>query len=135
MSTTSFWQEFPETAPSELGIDRDKFGEVLQGMAYCLGAVTPLYILCDRRDIGAYANVKGTFAEKPTIYIYDRIPGGVGFSEKIFVMKKEIYAAARGLIKSCPCISGCPSCIGPSSSSDPTRKNHAIRLFEGLTKS
>lgn len=132
MSTTSFWQEFPEDIYESLKIDRDRLGEVLRGMANCLGDIATLYILCDRKDIGSISNVKATFTEKPTIYIYDRIPGGVGFSEKIFVMKKDIYKAAREVVRDCPCEAGCPSCIGPPPSKDPSRKQFAIRLFDYL---
>jgi len=132
MTTTSFWQEFPEEINETIKIDRDKLGEALRGMANCLGEVAPLYILCDRKDIGSISNVKATFTEKPTIYIYDRIPGGVGFSEKIFTMKKDIYRAARDVVAACPCEYGCPSCIGPPPSSDKSRKQLAITLFDYL---
>jgi DEAD/DEAH box helicase domain-containing protein len=132
MSTTSFWQEFPLEIYDKVKIDREKMGEVLRGMANCLGDIAPLYILCDRKDIGSISNVKAKFSEKPTLYLYDRVPGGVGFSEKIFTMKKEIYKAARYLIKSCPCEAGCPSCIGPPPDNDPIRKNLAVTLFDYL---
>lgn len=132
LTTTSFWQEFPSEIGTELDVDRDRLGEILRGMANCLGDVAPLYVLCDRRDIGAISNVKATFTEKPTLYIYDRLPGGVGFSEKLYIMKKDIYQSARQVISECPCEHGCPSCIGPGSSTDPARKHHAVKLFDYL---
>jgi DEAD/DEAH box helicase domain-containing protein len=132
LTTTSFWQEFPEEIYETTKIDRDRLGEALRGMANCLGEVAPLYILCDRKDIGSISNVKATFTEKPTIYIYDRVPGGVGFSEKIFMMKKDIYRAARDVVASCPCEYGCPSCIGPPPDADKSRKHLAITLFDYL---
>ena len=132
LTTTSFWQEFPEEIYDLIKIDKENLGIVLRGMANCLGEVTPLYILSDRKDIGAISNVKATFTEKPTIYIYDRVPGGVGFSEKIFVMKKDIYKAARDIIAACPCNYGCPSCIGPSPSENISHKKSAINLFDYL---
>jgi DEAD/DEAH box helicase domain-containing protein len=132
MSTTSFWQEFPLEIYDQINVDREKMGEVLRGMANCLGDIAPLYILCDRKDIGSISNVKAKFSEKPTLYLYDRVPGGVGFSEKIFTMKKEIYKAARYLIKSCACEAGCPSCIGPPPDNNPIRKNLAVTLFDYL---
>jgi DEAD/DEAH box helicase domain-containing protein len=132
MSTTSFWQELPEDIYDTLKLERDKLGEVLRGMANCLGDIAPLYILCDRKDIGSISNVKATFTEKPTIYIYDKVPGGVGFSEKLYIMKKEIYHAAQKIIQNCPCEYGCPSCIGPPPSNDSSRKSSAIRIFDYL---
>ena len=132
MSTTSFWQEFPEDIDTQIEIDKDKLGEVLKGMANCLGDIAPLYILCDRKDIGVFANVRATFTEKPTIYIYDRVPGGVGFSEKLYTMRKDIYTAARNVIQKCTCDFGCPACIGPPPSADRTRKNFAVKLFDYL---
>lgn len=135
MSTTSFWQELPAEIYDLLQIDRDKLGETLRGMANCLGDIAPIYILCDRKDIGAISNVKATFTEKPTIYIYDRVPGGVGFSEKIFLMRKDIYAAAREVVAECPCKFGCPSCIGPPPSDSGNRKALAIKIFDYLINS
>jgi DEAD/DEAH box helicase domain-containing protein len=50
---------------------------------------------------------------EPTLFIYDSYPGGVGFSSKLFEQHETLLERTRQLIASCPCESGCPSCVGP----------------------
>ncbi len=49
----------------------------------------------------------------PTIFIYDRFPGGVGFGEGLFEDQRDFMRLSRDLILGCECESGCPSCVGP----------------------
>ena len=58
--------------------------------------------------------VRSPFTDLPTIYIYETIPGGVGFSRRIFDMFDDIVEGALSLVKKCGCTDGCPSCVGPS---------------------
>ena len=57
--------------------------------------------------------IKSPFTQKPTIYIYDNFPGGVGFSEKLYDMEDQLLKAARQVIMECDCEDGCPSWWGP----------------------
>jgi DEAD/DEAH box helicase domain-containing protein len=69
--------------------------------------------MCDPQDIRAVSEVRSPFTSKPTIYIYDNYPGGVGFSEKMFELRQPLLQAAQELILGCGCEKGCPSCVGP----------------------
>ena len=57
-------------------------------------------------------HVRDPFTGRPTIYLYDSIPGGVGLSERVFEMDKELFRQAREVLAACPCENGCPSCVG-----------------------
>jgi DEAD/DEAH box helicase domain-containing protein len=46
--------------------------------------------------------------------IYENIPAGLGFSERLFDLHADLIAQAQGLVAACPCPSGCPSCVGPA---------------------
>lgn len=83
--------------------------------------VAPVFLLCERHDIGIAERLKDPFTEHPTIYIYDNAPGGTGLAEGFAAKKKQIFSAARDLVRECPCASGCPSCIGPAGSGGPAR--------------
>lgn len=48
----------------------------------------------------------------PTLFIYDAFPGGVGFSEKLFMEHETLMKDTRQMIRCCSCEQGCPSCIG-----------------------
>jgi DEAD/DEAH box helicase domain-containing protein len=71
--------------------------------------------------------------DDPTIYLYDKCPGGVGFSEKLFALHTELMINARDLIKKCPCQSGCPSCVGPEELVTKQGKVAAIAVMEAAT--
>ena len=71
----------------------------LLALANVIVNVTPLFVMCDPKDIRAIAQVRSPFTDLPTLYIYDNYPGGVGFSEKIFELRDKILIAARELIE------------------------------------
>ena len=51
---------------------------------------------------------------EPNLYLYDAYPGGIGFSEPLYRVHELLLQRTRELIASCPCDSGCPSCVGPA---------------------
>jgi len=130
MHTTSFWYEFEPEVGEQLGFGHENLGASLRGLANVLGIVTPLWLMCDPRDIRSISQVKSSFTEKPTIYIYESAPGGVGYAQKLFRIAPEIFAAAGRLIKECPCESGCPSCVGPEIEVGREGKKNVQKLLE-----
>ena len=59
------------------------------------------------------AQVRSPHAEKPIVYLYDSVPGGVGLAARLFDRHAELIAGALGLVEACPCEDGCPACVGP----------------------
>jgi DEAD/DEAH box helicase domain-containing protein len=49
----------------------------------------------------------------PTITLYERVPGGIGYAEQLYELLPELLRAAHGLVTRCPCERGCPACVGP----------------------
>jgi len=74
-------------------------------------AVLPLLAMCDRWDIGGLSTNLHPQTGRPTIFIYDGHPGGVGITRQGFVAFETLVADAYRLITECPCESGCPSCV------------------------
>jgi len=130
MHTTSFWFEFPEYISSKIGLSQDDLGGSLRALANILRNVVPLWVMCDPKDIRTFPQVKSPFSDKPTIYIYDNYPGGVGFSEKIFQLSKDIFKACEEIIKGCGCADGCPSCVGPKMEVGERGKQGGLKLIE-----
>lgn len=130
MHTTSFWCEFPEDIGEQLGFGRALLGSTLRGMANVLGIVAPLWLMCDPRDIRSISQVKSAFTEKPTVYIYEAVPGGVGYAQKLFRIAPEIFSAAISLIHDCACEKGCPSCVGPAIEVGEEAKKNVVRLID-----
>ncbi len=51
--------------------------------------------------------------ERPTLFLHDAMPGGVGFAEKLFQICDVLLSESAARIVACHCESGCPSCVGP----------------------
>jgi DEAD/DEAH box helicase domain-containing protein len=74
-------------------------------------AVLPLLAMCDRWDIGGLSTNFHPQTGRPTIFIYDGHPGGVGITLQGFRNFDALVGDAHRLISECPCESGCPSCV------------------------
>ncbi len=134
MHTTGFWVTFPDDLAGKLDYTRAKFGGALQGAAHLLRRIVPIWIISDPADIRSVPMVRSPFTDRPTIYIYESIPGGVGFSRRIFDMFPDIVAGALSLAGACPCKDGCPSCVGPAVETGLEGKEGAVALLKMLGK-
>ncbi len=72
--------------------------------------------------------------ELPAIFLYDRYPGGVGFSERLFELHGELLTRTASLVRGCPCAAGCPSCVGPEETVSPRGKAAAIAILDALAR-
>lgn len=121
MGTVAFWLVPPV---STLNLVR-RWGrdpsEGLYGIGNVITEVVPLYAMCDPRDVGAVVDSLNTGS--PTLFVYDRYPGGVGFAERAYRALEEVLRACLELAKGCRCEDGCPSCVGapvpPFAQNDP----------------
>src|SRR5262249_8426941 len=107
--TSGYWITLPESASARSPIELERG---LDGVAHVLTNVAPLFVMADPRDLGVYSETRSPFTGRPTVYLYDAIPGGVGFAERLFDSHDQLLAAATALVAQCPCVEGCPSCVG-----------------------
>ncbi|MEN8005631.1 MAG: DEAD/DEAH box helicase [Candidatus Krumholzibacteriota bacterium] len=129
MHTTSFWWELPQDLGAAMSAEGLDLGDALKGVAHLLGRVAPLFIMADSADLHATAMVRSPFTGKPTLYLYDAFPGGVGYARRIFEQFEDICLAARKHLSQCPCQKGCPSCVGPAVESGTTAREGARWLL------
>jgi len=130
MTTEAFWYGFPENLRELLGFAGEELGGALRATATILGKIAPLWVMCDPRDLRRVSQVRAPFTERPTIYLYENIPGGVGLSQKLFTISDDLFAACIDHISACACSTGCPSCVGPSLEVGATGKTGAIKLLQ-----
>ena len=91
--------------------------------------------MCDRWDIGGLSTNVHFQTGRPTIFIYDGHPGGVGIAERGFERFPELVGNALRLVSECPCASGCPSCVQSpkcGNLNEPLHKAGAIELMGGI---
>ena len=74
-------------------------------------AVLPLLAMCDRWDIGGLSTNLHPQTGRPTIFIYDGHPGGIGIARRGFNAFETLVDDAHRLVSECPCEKGCPSCV------------------------
>jgi DEAD/DEAH box helicase domain-containing protein len=130
MHTTACWL----VPPAELvnRYDRDTLDGALIGIARVARTTASLLLMCDPRDIGVLAQVQAPFTGRPTLYLYDAVPGGVGLTERLFGLADDLVTASAELVAGCGCSDGCPSCVGPVTEVGPRGKQVAGELLDSL---
>jgi DEAD/DEAH box helicase domain-containing protein len=58
---------------------------------------------------------------RPTLYLYDNYPGGIGIAAPVFELRREVIERSIELVARCACEHGCPACVGPILAVDGTR--------------
>jgi len=106
----------------------------LSGLGYVLGNLAPLFLMCDAGDLGTHVEpVENQTFGQPSIVLYDAIPAGIGFSQKLFEMHDELMKRALELVSECQCADGCPSCVGPGGENGYGGKQEALEILKELT--
>jgi len=102
---------------SEAGLFLSALGESLRSAIVTaagriLHDIAPVFLMCDRGDIGLSQRVRDPHYAEPAVFLFDRYPGGTGLAEGLSGLLGEHFAAAVDRVASCACTDGCPSCIG-----------------------
>jgi DEAD/DEAH box helicase domain-containing protein len=151
MHTTAFWLTVPEPIVERQAVERPIVIDAMRGIAHALHTVASVGLMSDPSDIGhtlgdksepdgvPAKSVGGAPGFDPTIFLYDRIPGGIGLAPRVFEVREELVRRSRALIESCPCEQGCPACVGPVlgapdaiTAAAPSRKRVALDLLGDL---
>lgn len=132
LQTTAYWVTLIEN-PADI-LSQDDLQNGLMGVTNLLGQIAPLYLMCDPRDIHVIYQVKSPFTQKPTIYIYDSCPGGIGFSERLYEIHMELFKKAYEVISGCSCESGCPACVGPAAEVTLEGRSLALKILGGIIR-
>ncbi|MFB4164203.1 DEAD/DEAH box helicase [Alteribacillus sp. JSM 102045] len=130
LHTNACWISFPDHTVSQFG--KEPLEQALIGIANVLRHVAPVHVMCDQSDLHVVPQMKATHSEKPTIFLYDRYPGGVGLSAAVYNNFPELLQNGKKLIQSCPCTTGCPSCVGSDLNLGEEAKWLTLRLMRLL---
>lgn len=157
MHTTAYWLTLERALVESLPFCISDRQSGMAGLLHALESVATLLLMCDGRDLGTAIGERpsstdvdagwdvvsaATSLEKPmdeekeffepNLYLYDAYPGGIGFSEPLFIAHDLLIRKTRELIAGCPCDSGCPSCVGPSGAGGEYAKQAALAILERL---
>jgi DEAD/DEAH box helicase domain-containing protein len=104
----------------------------LAGLGSVLGQLAPLFLMCDPGDLGLHTDPALSDLEMPGVVIYDDVPGGIGFSQKLFELHNELMQRSLELVLECNCKDGCPSCVGPGGENGMGGKLETIEILKQL---
>ena len=154
MHTTAYWLTLPRELLEELPYDRGARLDGVMGLGNALQAIATLLVMCAARDLGVSVgenSSQGAAAGaglrpaptgqrvrlanlfEPNIYLYDKYPGGIGFSEPLFRLSETLLENTYKLIANCPCPAGCPSCVGPVGEIGEKGKEVALEILRKLS--
>ncbi len=137
MHTTAFWLHFPAEFLGSLGdYSPTERQSGIAGLGNALRTVAALLLMCDPRDLGVALTEEiagGLEKFEPNLYLYDAYPGGVGQSAPLYRMAPKFLKQTAGLLASCGCDAGCPSCVGPVGEVGERGKAVAARILAILT--
>lgn len=110
LDTVAFWIRPDEAARAAVRVKGLNPAEGLSGLRNLLITLLPLHVMCDRPDLGGILN-SSNLGEQ-ALFIFDRYPGGLGYSERGYAIVGELLSSSLALVEDCPCELGCPSCVG-----------------------
>jgi DEAD/DEAH box helicase domain-containing protein len=135
--THSLWIEIPEDLLYEMKEKKFDFPGSIHATEHSIISIFPLEVTCDRIDIGGYSFPFHQQTGKPTIFIYDGYPGGVGITKVAYERIEKIFEISYNSILKCECEMGCPSCIvSPKCGNNnrPLCKSGALFLLNSLMR-
>jgi DEAD/DEAH box helicase domain-containing protein len=107
----------------------------MAGLSYILHSLAPLMLMCDGEDIDVHYDPNSSLGEgRPTVVLYDNIPGGLGLSENLYEMHQQLISQAFETITYCECEDGCPSCVGPIGEEASGGKAETLAILEALIR-
>lgn len=142
LQTMAFWITPPEDLVREMIADGFDVHRALMGIGYATRMILPLFIQCETLDF-SHSSCTAINAPWHTMFIYERYPHGLGFTEQAFAILGDVILAVRDRIKTCDCTNGCPCCVGKplrafstwnterGEASIPSKRS-ALRLLDGL---
>ena len=134
-STRGIWLEIRDTIRRKMEQEKIHFMGSIHALEHAMIGMMPLFVLCDRNDIGGISYPMHDQTQKATIFIYDGYAGGIGLCEKGFASIGELLAQTKKIVSECGCDFGCPTCVHSpkcGSGNRPIDKNGCVYLLEQL---
>jgi DEAD/DEAH box helicase domain-containing protein len=132
--TEAVWY-LPEPAQLAELAEMPRLLGTLHAAEHAMIALLPLWAMCDRWDIGGLSTNVHFQTGRPTIFVYDGHPGGVGLTRRGYDAFEGWVEDTARMLAGCPCERGCPSCVQSpkcGNLNEPLDKAGALSLLERM---
>ncbi|MBW8876745.1 MAG: DUF1998 domain-containing protein [Acidobacteria bacterium] len=109
--SVGLWWAAPKAIEETLRRQGEHFLGSLHAAEHTGISLFPILALCDRGDIGGISYPLHPQLGTGAVFIYDGHPGGVGIAARGFQDLPDLLGRVLLLLESCPCETGCPSCV------------------------
>ncbi|MCQ1536414.1 DEAD/DEAH box helicase [Methanosarcina sp. KYL-1] len=136
LQTVALWLKLPARLQERVEEHKLDFAGGIHAVEHAMISMYPLHLLVDRSDVGGLSTPSHPdLGGKSGIFVYDGHRGGVGYAEKGYDLIEQVLDGTLKAIETCPCESGCPSCIQSpkcGNNNEPLDKQAAIMLLHEL---
>ncbi|MCK5350718.1 MAG: DUF1998 domain-containing protein, partial [Desulfobacula sp.] len=87
--TQGLWIEIPDYVRDKIESDRMHFMGGIHALEHAAIGIMPLLVMTDRNDLGGISIPFHSQTKKAAVFIYDGVPGGLGFSKQAFEHSQE----------------------------------------------
>lgn len=134
-----------ETIGLEISIDQvnleprdiEPWTEGVHAVEHLLVGLAPSFVQCETRDLGSTYAGPELGRTGGTVFVFDGVPGGIGFSEALLGAAGEWFERVVEQLSSCGCDDGCPSCVLSTwcpSGNDRLSRNNGIIVARHLAR-
>lgn len=133
--TDGIWFEIPTSVQTEAESRYLHFMGGIHAMEHAAIGMFPLIVMTDRNDLGGISIPYHPQVGSAAVFVYDGIPGGAGLCRQAFDRAEDLLSVTLKAIQTCPCRTGCPSCVHSpkcGSGNRPIHKASAIFVLKAL---
>jgi len=109
--TDGLWFEIPTLVQTKAASQYLHFMGGIHAVEHAAIGMFPLIVMTDRNDLGGISIPYHPQVGSAAVFIYDGIPGGAGLCRQAFHRAKDLLDVTLRAIQTCPCETGCPSCV------------------------
>jgi DEAD/DEAH box helicase domain-containing protein len=135
LETKAVWWAIPNATIARAAIAASDVPGAAHAAEHAAIGLLPLVATCDRWDVGGVSTAFHPDTGGCAIFVYDGYQGGAGIAERGFRQAERLLRATLETVRSCPCSTGCPSCVQSpkcGNGNEPLDKAGAVALLAAI---
>jgi DEAD/DEAH box helicase domain-containing protein len=135
LETRAVWWAISEAVIGRAAIAHADLPGAAHAAEHAAIGLLPLVATCDRWDVGGVSTAYHPDTGGCAIFVYDGYAGGAGIAERGFRSAERWLRATLETVRTCPCTSGCPSCVQSpkcGNGNEPLDKTGAVALLSAM---